>query len=627
MKRILCLILCVLLAVSLTACEKAPDATEPTSVQPPDAESAAAAADTPEVYLDASASTQERVADLLKRMSLEDKAGQMVQGEQYPVCDADMKGLGLGSVLSGGGSVPDNDNSVEHWNEVLDGFQKAVLSRDVKIPYIYGADAVHGHNTVYGAVIFPHNIGIGAANDPELTKQMGAYVAGEMKLTGILWNFGPCVAVVQDPRWGRTYESYSSNPDTVCALASAFAQGQMDEGVLPCAKHFVADGGTTFGTGEGDYLIDRGDAQMSEEELRTVHMAPYVQLVNDGVKSVMVSFSSYQGLKMHENKYLITDVLKGELGFDGFVVTDWEGILGINAPTYDAQIIAAVNAGVDMLMEPYNYMLAIEAIVNGVKTGEIAEERVDDAVSRILTVKFNMGLFVDPYLDNTPMNVTELGSADGRALAKKLVEESQVLLKNENGVLPLKKGQKIYVTGPAADSIGIQCGGWTLSWQGMPDKELTPGTTILQGLQDYAGEYDLTVITDENQAQDADVVLLAIGEKPYAEYEGDAQNLSITGDLGLDGNKAAIEKAKALGKPIVTVIVAGRNVLIDDYIGEWDAAVMSYLPGTEGGGIISPRVGAAKFTGKLPMPWYESEEDIGKNGAQLQFELGYGLTY
>lgn len=627
MKRFLCLVLCVLLAVSLTACEKAPVAAEPSSAQTPNAESSAAAADSPEVYLDASASTQERVADLLKRMSLEDKAGQMVQGEQYPVCDADMKELGLGSVLSGGGSVPDNDNSVEHWDEVLDGFQKAALSRDLKIPYIYGADAVHGHNTVYGAVIFPHNIGIGAANDPELTKQMGAYVAGEMKLTGILWNFGPCVAVVQDPRWGRTYESYSSNPDTVCALASAFAQGQMSEDVLPCAKHFVADGGTTFGTGEGDYLIDRGDAQMSEDELRTVHMAPYVQLVNDGVKSVMVSFSSYQGLKMHEHKHLITDVLKGELGFDGFVVTDWEGILGINAPTYDAQIVAAVNAGVDMLMEPYNYMLAIEAIVNGVKTGEIAEERVDDAVSRILTVKFNMGLFEDPYLDNATMNVTELGSAEGRALAKKLVEESQVLLKNENGVLPLKKGQKIYVTGPAADSIGIQCGGWTLSWQGMPDKELTPGTTILQGLQDYADEYGLTVITDENQAQDADVVLLAIGEKPYAEYEGDAQNLSITGDLGLDGNKAAIEKAKALGKPIVTVIVAGRNVLIDDYIGDWDAAVMSYLPGTEGGGIVSPLVGAAKFTGKLPMPWYKSEEDIGKNGAQLQFELGYGLTY
>ena len=624
MKRLFIVVLCVLLAASLAACEKTPVSEEPSAVQTPNA---APATESPEVYLDASAGTQARVADLLSRMSLEDKAGQMVQGEQYPVCDADLQELGLGSVLSGGGSVPDNDNSVSHWNDVIDGFQKAALSRDLKIPFIYGADAVHGHNTVYGAVIFPHNIGIGAANDPELTKQMGAYVAGEMKLTGILWNFAPCVAVGQDPRWGRTYESYSSDPDTVCALASAFVQGQLSEGVLPCAKHYAADGGTTFGTGEGDYLIDRGDAQMSEDELRAVHLAPYAQLIKDGVKSVMVSFSSYQGLKMHENKYLITDVLKGELGFDGFVVTDWEGILGINAPSYDAQVVAAVNAGVDMFMEPYNYMLAIEAIVNGVNNGDIAQERVDDAVSRILTVKFDMGLFEDPYLDNTPMNVTELGSADGRALAKKLVEESQVLLKNENGVLPFKKGQKIYVTGPAADSIGIQCGGWTLSWQGKPDSKLTPGTTILQGLKDCADAYGLTIVTDESQAKDADVVLLAIGEKPYAEYEGDAQNLSITGDLGLDGNKTAIDKAKALGKPVVTVIVAGRNVLIDDYIGDWDAAVMSYLPGTEGGGMVSPLVGAAKFTGKLAMPWYKSEDDIGKDGAQLQFELGYGLTY
>ncbi len=625
MKRIIILIVCVLLSVSLAACGAAPVTTEPSATQSPAAQTPAD--ESPEVYLDPSASTQERVADLLARMSLEDKAGQMVQGEQYPVEETDMANLGLGSVLSGGGSVPDHDNSVEHWNDVLDGFQKAVLSRNLKIPFIYGADAVHGHNTLYGAVIFPHNIGIGAANDPELTKQMGAYVAGEMKLTGILWNFGPCVAVGQDPRWGRTYESFSSDPDTVCALASAYVQGQMGEGVLPCAKHYVADGGTTFGTGEGDYLIDRGDAQMSEEELRAVHLAPYVQLIKDGVKSVMVSFSSYQGLKMHANKYLVTDVLKNELGFSGFVVTDWEGIKGIAAPSYDAQVIAAVNAGVDMLMEPYDYRLAIDAIVNGVNNGTITQERVDDAVSRILTVKFDMGLFEDPYLDKAQMNVTELGSADGRALAKQLVEESQVLLKNENGVLPFKQGQKIYVTGPAADSIGIQCGGWTLSWQGLPDKELTPGTTILQGLQECADQYGLTIITDESQAQSADVVLLALGEKPYAEYGGDAQNLSITGGSGLDGNIDAIEKAKSLGKPVVTVIVAGRNVLIDDYIGDWDAAVMSYLPGTEGGGIISPLVGAAEFTGKLPMPWYKSEDDIGKDDADLQFELGYGLTY
>ena len=564
---------------------------------------------------------------MLSKMSLADKAGQMVQGEQYPISEQDMAELGLGSVLSGGGSVPDNINTVEHWNQEINAFQQAVLSRNLKIPFLYGADAVHGHNTVYGAVIFPHNIGIGAANDPELTQQMGAYVAEEMKLTGILWNFAPCVAVVQDPRWGRTYESFSSDTDIVSELASAYAKGQMEGGVLPCAKHFVADGGTTFGTGEGDYLIDRGDAQMSEEELKATHMAPYERLVEDGVKCVMASFSSYNGLKMHENKYLITDVLKGELGFDGFVVSDWEAVAGINAPTYDAQITAAINAGVDMLMEPYRYKEAVMAIVSGVESGAIPQERVDDAVKRILTVKFDMGLFEDPYLDNASFGISELGGQEGRALAKKLVEKSQVLLKNDNDILPFKRGQKIYIMGPAADNVGTQCGGWTMSWQGLMDTDLTPGTTILQGMLDCADEYGLTIITDESKAAEADVVLMVLGEMPYAEYEGDTENLSITGDHALGSNVTAMEKAKALGKPVVTLLVAGRNVLIDDYIGDWDAAVMSYLPGTEGDGVVSPLVGACEFTGKLPMPWYKAETDIGKENPDLLFELGYGLTY
>ena len=630
MKKFLTFVLSILLVLGFVACEKTP-AAEVTQTQIQEGQlpgaSAEVSAEVSEIYLDSSYSTQERVADLLSKMSLADKAGQMVQGEQYPISEQDMAELGLGSVLSGGGSVPDNINTVEHWNQEINAFQQAVLSRNLKIPFLYGADAVHGHNTVYGAVIFPHNIGIGAANDPELTQQMGAYVAEEMKLTGILWNFAPCVAVVQDPRWGRTYESFSSDTDIVSELASAYAKGQMEGGVLPCAKHFVADGGTTFGTGEGDYLIDRGDAQMSEEELKATHMAPYERLVEDGVKCVMASFSSYNGLKMHENKYLITDVLKGELGFDGFVVSDWEAVAGISAPTYDAQITAAINAGVDMLMEPYRYKEAVMAIVSGVESGAIPQERVDDAVKRILTVKFDMGLFEDPYLDNASFGISELGGQEGRALAKKLVEKSQVLLKNDNDILPFKRGQKIYIMGPAADNVGTQCGGWTMSWQGLMDTDLTPGTTILQGMLDCADEYGLTIITDESKAAEADVVLMVLGEMPYAEYEGDTENLSITGDHALGSNVTAMEKAKALGKPVVTLLVAGRNVLIDDYIGDWDAAVMSYLPGTEGDGVISPLVGACEFTGKLPMPWYKAETDIGKENPDLLFELGYGLTY
>ncbi len=548
----------------------------------------------------------------------------MVQGEQYPVSAEDITKLGLGSVLSGGGSVPDNNNTVTHWQDAMQQFQQAALSSETGIPLLYGLDAVHGHNTVYGGVIFPHNIGIGAANDTELTEQMGAYVAGVMMLTGTPWNFGPCVAVAQDPRWGRTYESYSSDPALVSELASAYVKGLESGGVLVTAKHYAGDGGTLYETGEGDYLIDRGDAAMSEEQFRAIHLAPYKRLVDEGLRCVMVSFSSYNGVRMHENKYLITDVLKGEYGFKGFVVSDWEGTAGIPAPDFESQIAAAVNAGIDMLMEPYKYEKAIQAIIHGVEDGTISMERVDEAVSRILSVKLDMGLFDDPYLENATA-ATQLNGQEGRELARELVRKSLVLLKNEGGVLPLKRGQKVYVMGPAADNIGVQCGGWTLSWQGIPDRELTPGTSILSGLQECADEYGFEVIADKARAAEADVVLLAVGEKPYAEYVGDTEDLSVTGVLGLEGNSEAIAEAAELGKPTVAVIVAGRNVLIDEYLDGWDGAVMCWLPGTEGGGVADMLAGSQPFTGRLPMPWYRTVEDIGKADADLLFEMGYGL--
>ncbi len=624
MKKIFSALLCCLLLFAFASCtpSSAPSEITPST---PSQNNATDSAQTGEIYLDASYRTEQRVSDLLSRMSLNDKAGQMVQGEQDPVSEKDMADLGLGSIVSGGGSVPGNKNTVENWNRAIDSFQEAALSRSVKIPFLYGADAVHGHNTVYGAVIFPHNIGIGAANDKELTQQMGAFVAGEMKLTGVLWNFAPCVAVAQDPRWGRTYESFSSDPKLVSELGSAYLKGQQNGGVLSTAKHYFGDGGTRFGTGEGDYLIDRGDVLMDETQFRALHLTPYQRMIDDGVRCVMVSFNSFNGLKMHENKYLVTDVLKHELGFQGFVVSDWEGTNGVNAPTFEAQVAATVNAGVDMLMEPYRYREAIDAIIKGVKSGKIPQERVDDAVSRILTVKFDMGIFEDPYLDDTPIQVEELGSPEGRTLAKKLVEKSQVLLKNENALLPFKAGQKIYVLGPAADNIGVQCGGWTLSWQGVAKPDLTPGTSILEGLMKCAGQYGLEIITDESRAGEADVVLLALGEKPYAEWEGDTADLSVTGSMALDENEKAIGYAQSLKKPTVTLIVAGRNVLIDEFINDWDSVVMCYLPGTEGDGMVSPLVGASPFTGRLPMPWYRSMDDIGKDNPDLLFEMGFGL--
>ncbi len=607
MKKITAVLLCFVLFFGLVACQF--------TLRLPVSED----------YLDSSLSIDERLDNLLSQMTLDEKAGQMAQGDQANVSVQDMKNLGLGSILSGGGSIPNNDNTVASWTQAVKNYQEAALSRRLKIPFIYGIDAVHGHNTVTNAVIFPHNIGIGAANDIELTKQMGAYVAQELKLTKTIFNFGPCVAVAQDLRWGRTYESYSSDPEIVTDLALAFMEGQQSEGILVTAKHYAGDGGTEFGTGRNK-LIDRGDVTIDMDEFNKIHLNPYKELVDNGVKCIMVSFSSYKGVKMHQHKELITDVLKGEFGFKGFVISDWEGVLEINEATYDLKVAAAINAGVDMLMEPNSFKDAINAIKRGVKAGRISEARLDDAVSRILRVKFEMGLFDDPYLENLDIDIDELGDASGRALAKQLVEKSQVLLKNENDILPFKNGQKIYVTGPAADDIGVQCGGWTINWEGFRGDSFTKGTSILKGLKDIASKNNIEIITDQKQADQADAVLLVIGEQPYAEFKGDTVDPSITGNKALTDNENAINRAKSVNKPIATVIVAGRNVLIGDYIDEWDAVVMVYLPGTEGDGVASVLVGEVGFSGKLPMPWYKTVNDIKKPNPDLLFDIGHGLT-
>jgi beta-glucosidase len=574
---------------------------------------------------------KERVAALLNEMTLEEKVGQMLQGMREQVTAGDMEKLGLGSVLSGGGSHPGN-NTVNDWNRMISYLQKAALKTKHQIPMLYGLDAVHGLGLVKGAVVYPHNIGLGAANDPELMYEMGAAVAEEMKLLKVLWNFSPCVAVNTDPRWGRTYECYSSDPAIVASLSEAYLRGQTDHGVLATAKHYAADGGAVFGTGEGGNLIDRGDARMSEEELRATHLAPYKKLVESGVKIIMASFSSYNGVKMHENKYLLTDVLKGEFGFQGFIVSDWEAVSGLSSGNLEDNVVLAVNAGVDMLMEPMRYKEVYNIILEAVKSGDIKEDRINDAAGRILTVKINAGLFDDPDMVNTKHEVTGLGSKGYREIAKKLVEKSLVLLKNDNNILPLKKGQKVFVTGPAMNDIGMQCGGWGLTWQGVTDSEndnqkVTEGTTIAEGIKEYAQKAGIEIITDKKNAAQADIVILAVGEKPYAEFKGDTDDLSITGALADSGNEEAIKYVKDLGKPVVTLIVAGRNVLFNEYMDDWDSIVMCYLPGTEGDGIASVLTGETPFTGKLPMPYYKSTEDIGKKDAQLLFKAGYGLTY
>lgn len=580
--------------------------------------------------VDNSITADERASELLSKMTLEQKAAQMVQCEQTCASPKDMKNYCFGSVLSGGGSIPNNKNTVKNWSKFIDRLQQGCMESEIKIPFLYGVDAVHGHNNLENAVIFPHNIGIGAANDKELTYKMGAAVANEMKLTKTLWNFAPCVAVSKDPRWGRTYESYSSDTEIVTSLAVEYAKGLLDNGVMPTAKHYLADGATEYGTGELNGLVDRGDAQMTDEELREKYLPPYKALVDAGVKTVMPSFSSFNGVKMHANKYLLTDVLKGELGFDGFVISDWEAQNHISDDDLYTNIVTCINAGVDMFMQPYQAAEVMEYIVTAVENGDVSQERIDDAVMRILRVKFEMGLFDDPMQENVKKYVTSLGSKEYRDIAEQLVEKSLVLVKNDNNVLPIKSGTKIFVTGPAVDNIGVQCGGWSITWQGIQDeqgKKITEGTTILEGLKNYAEKYNLEIITDEKKSKDADIVILGIGEIPYAEYEGDTKDLSIIGDKALPENKEAIEFAESLDKPTVTLIVAGRNVIIKDYIDKWDSVVMCYLPGTEGGGIAPVILGESNFNGKLPMPWYGSLENIGENNADIEFPLGYGLTY
>lgn len=557
--------------------------------------------------------------EITATLSLEQKAYQMVIPAIYNITMADMKEHDYGAVLS---QYTGMDITQGGWKRLIANLQSAALQSEAAIPFYYGTDAIHGVGYCNGAVVFPHNIGIGAANDKELTYRMGLAVADELKLTGMLWNYSPCVAVDKDPRWGRTKESYSSDYRIVDSLAESYTRGLLEGGITVCPKHFLGDGSVTFGTGEDYMLIDRGDARLSEEEIRNL-LEVYQTQIDAGVQTIMISHSSLNSIKMHENAEYINDILKGKMGFQGFVVSDWESIQHISVNDLKEQVIVAINAGIDMLMQPENFELCAEYIIEAVQEGSISKARVDDAVTRIIKVKLNAGLFDDPMQESIDTVEEEVGSDSYRRLAAKLVEKSLVLVKNENNVLPFKHGMKIYVTGPASNKSGIYCGGWTGQWMGIQD--IKGGSTILDGLKDIADEYNFTIITDKDKANEADVVLLCIGEQTYAEWYGDTEDLSITGSLGLPGNKEAIDEANKLGLPTITCIVAGRNTIISDYIDWWDAVVMCYLPGSEAKVIANVLSGKADFSGKLPMPWYSSVDEIGTD--KCLFPLGYGLSY
>ena len=560
--------------------------------------------------------------EIVSQLTLEQKAAQMVQPAIYRTGNDGMRVNGYGSVLSTAGHT-----NAEQWRKIVDGFQQASLESPSGIPFIYGQDDVHGVNYCVNAVYFPHNIGIGAANDEELTYKMGQITADEAKICHMMWNFSPVVAQSVDPRWGRTYESYGSDLETIKKLSTAYTKGLVDKGLVACAKHFFADGNVVYGTGEKGatkMLIDRGDAKLSEAEINEL-LKVYQAQIDAGVQTIMISHSSLNGVKMHENKEYIMK-LKNEMGFKGFIVSDWGSVENITGASYKEKVIKSVNAGIDMLMEPDRFEEARQVIIDAVKNKDISEERVNDAVARIIKVKKDAELFEDPMLVNMKTEQTETGSLEYRKVAEQLVEKSLVLLKNDKNTLPLKQGAKVYITGPAADDGAVQCGGWTLDWNRSTTSEIQGVTTIRKAFERYAKDYGIEVITDPKEASKADVVLLCVGEQPYAEWNGDTEDLSLTGTLGLPENRDAMNAAEKLGKPIVTCIVAGRHVILkeDDYK-KWDSVVMCYLPGSEGKGISDVLCGCADFSGKLPSPWYGSIDQIGTDKCFLK--MGYGMTY
>jgi beta-glucosidase len=439
--------LTLVLALLLSACQPAAETVSlptptvlPLSTEPEPA------------YLDSSLPAEERAQDLLARMSLDEKLGQMTQVEKGSIQPADVTRYYIGSILSGGGGYPSGDNTPEGWAKMVDGFQAAALEAPLGIPLIYGVDAVHGHNNLKGATIFPHNIGLGAANDPELVEKIGRATAEEMLATGIPWNFAPVLAVVQDIRWGRTYEAFGENTELVTSLGIAYQNGLQATGendslfVLATPKHYIGDGGTIWGTSTTEnYKLDQGDTQMDEATLRELFLPPYQAAVEAGAQNVMISYSSWNGLKLHGHQYLITDVLKGELGFEGFVVSDWAGIDQVDKDYYTA-VVTSINAGVDMNMVPQGYQRYLTVLKQAVEKGDIPMERIDDAVLRILTVKFKLGLFEKPFSD--PAYLETVGSDAHRELAREAVAKSLVLLKNENAALPIAKdAELIYVAG------------------------------------------------------------------------------------------------------------------------------------------------------------------------------------
>ncbi|MDF1519161.1 MAG: glycoside hydrolase family 3 N-terminal domain-containing protein [Brevefilum sp.] len=583
------------------------------------------------VYLDPNAPIEDRIDNLIEEMSIEEKIGQMTLVEKDSLPLKDVGPFGIGGVLSGGGGYPETNTS-QAWADMVNAFQREALNSRLGIPIIYGVDAVHGHNNVKGATIFPHNIGLGAANDQDLMTRIGQITAQEMIATGIYWNYAPAVSIPQDIRWGRTYEGYSEDGEIVTKLATAYLLGLQGDDlsdpltVLATPKHFLGDGGTAWGTSNvPGYLIDRGDTQLTEAQMRELHLLPYIKAIENGAQSIMVSFSSWNGEKMHGQKYWITDVLKGELGFDGFVVSDWGGVDEVDSDYYIA-VVNAINAGIDMNMVPYDHGRFIKTMLEAVVAGDIPMTRIDDAVSRILRVKYALNLFEQPYSD--PSLLSSFGSDEHRAIAQEAVAKSLVLLKDEGSIFPISKDVPyLYIGGSAMDDIGIQSGGWTITWQGEAG-DITPGTTILEAIENTVSEETQLVINQAGQFPETEeerpsLCLAVVGETPYAEGVGDNENPTVS-----LADKRALNNMEESCDKMAVILISGRPLIINDRIDNWDALVAAWLPGTEGQGVADVIFGDVPFTGKLSFTWPVSTEQLpmGSGDSDPLFPIGFGLV-
>lgn len=583
---------------------------------------------------------------LLAQMTTEQKVGQLIMPELRTTTPADIRHYHIGSILNGGGSYPHGDKRAEadDWLALADRFYQASMdTRDggIAIPIMWGTDAVHGHNNVVGATIFPHNIGLGAARNPDLVREIHAITAREVAVTGIDWNFSPSVAVARDDRWGRTYESWSENPELVRAYAGEAVTGLQGEAntesfmgsgkVIATAKHFIGDGATRNG-------IDRGDAQIDERELRQIHAAGYLASIAAGVQTIMASFNSWRGEKLHGHHYLLTDVLKKQIGFDGLIVGDWNGHEFVDGCTRNS-CPASFNAGVDILMAPDDWKVLYTNTVAQVESGEIAMARLDDAVRRILRVKKRAGLFekgkpsARPYANRTEL----LGSSEHRTVARQAVRESLVLLKNSGGLLPLARNSRVLVAGDGAHNIGKQSGGWTLTWQGTGNtrEDFPNGTSIYESIAATVASAGGEAFLSEKGAFDQrpDVAIVVFGEDPYAEMQGDVNHLAYVDKTQLD----LLRRLQAQDIPVVALFITGRPLWVNPFLNASDAFAVIWKPGTEGGGIADVIFRDTRgeiqydFTGRLPFSWpksaVQSPLNHGSKSYDPLFPYGFGLSY